>query len=85
MSKVRIYKVPTALEEAARYASAAGVTLKTWQEMGEKERKAHKDEIDAREKAEAKVARENERQRAAVMLNSEIILRSPVRPLVWHT
>ena len=65
MSKVRIYKVPTALEEAARYASAAGVTLKTWQEMGEKERKAHKDEIDAREKAEAKVARENERQRAA--------------------
>lgn len=65
MSKVRICKVPTALEEAARYASAAGVTLKTWQEMDEKKRKAHKDEIDAREKTAAKVARENERQRAA--------------------
>ena len=111
MRKVRIYKVPTALEEAARYASAAGLPLETWQEMNEKdrkvlkervdavsrlakrgaraaardqhyasalgmtvvawrglpdaERKAKKDEIDALEKAEAKVAREDERRRAA--------------------
>lgn len=47
MSKVRIYKVPTALEEAARYASAAGVTLKTWQEMDGKRRKVLKEQIDA--------------------------------------
>ena len=47
MSKVRIYRVPTAREEAARYASAAGLTLETWQAMDERDRKALKEQLDA--------------------------------------
>jgi len=71
MSKVRIYKVPTALEEAARYASAAGVSLEVWQEMDEKKRNSLKEKIDALAKQADKesraVAREQHYASAAGM------------------
>ena len=57
MSKVRIYRVPTAREEAIRYASAAGVTLETWQDMNEKAKEVLKAKIDATAKLAEKEAR----------------------------
>lgn len=71
MSKGRIYKVPTALEEAARYASAAGVSLEVWQAMDEKTRNSLKEKIDAlakqAEKGARAVAREQHYASAAGM------------------
>ena len=63
MSKVRIYKVPTALEEAARYARAAGMTLAAWQELDEKKRNSLKEKIDAIAKLADRRARAAARER----------------------
>lgn len=47
MNKVRYYKIPTALEVATRYASAAGITVEEWQKLDAEKREDLQKRIDA--------------------------------------